>query len=355
MVRRAEANGVEKAELRSTAIVLGGCCFHWNLFGSTKRELVMPRIRTIKPEFWSDEKLSPMSPMDRLTFLGLISMADDYGRVQYNVKVIDAFVFPATSDTVRESLANLSRIGRVSFGIAANGMAILEIANWSKHQKVDKPQPKLALPAIRTKINPDIKGDQGKRRKKTSIRESVANGSGTNRELVAPHTPTNDPDQRPTTDDHDHIPCDAGTQLELFDEQEPNEKTLDTPQQVCDYWNDAMDQSRDLTPKRKAKIQVRLKDSKWRASWREAIDRVAASDFCRGAGDRGWVANLEWFLGPDIVTKIMEGEYDNREKSTYYMTDAQKKLHNSELAGQDFMASMGALANINGRLQNGSV
>jgi hypothetical protein len=51
----------------------------------------------------------------------------------------------------------------------------------------------------------------------------------------------------------------------------------------------------------------------------------------------------------------MEGEYDNREKSTYYMTDAQKKLHNSELAGQDFMASMGALANINGRLQNGSV
>lgn len=41
----------------------------------------MARIRTIKPEFWSDEKLSPLAPIDRLTFLGLISMADDYGRV----------------------------------------------------------------------------------------------------------------------------------------------------------------------------------------------------------------------------------------------------------------------------------
>ncbi len=108
----------------------------------------MPRIRTIKPEFWLDEKLSLMSAIDRLTFLGLISMADDYGRVHDNAKIIDAFVFPNSDDSVRESLANLSRISRIRRGNSSSGMPVIEIVNWARHQKVDKPQPKLALPPI---------------------------------------------------------------------------------------------------------------------------------------------------------------------------------------------------------------
>ena len=108
----------------------------------------MVRIRTIKPEFWSDEKLSTLSAIDRLVFLGLIGMSDDYGRLHDNIKVIDAFVFPNSSETVRESLANLSRTGRIRRGKASNGKPVIEIANWSKHQRVDKPQNHLALPPI---------------------------------------------------------------------------------------------------------------------------------------------------------------------------------------------------------------
>ena len=110
----------------------------------------MPRIRTIKPEFWSDEKLSELVAIDRLVFLGLIGMADDYGRLHDNLKVIDAFVFPNSSETVRESVANLSRIGRIRRGKASNGKAVIEIVNWAKHQRVDKPQNHLALPPIAT-------------------------------------------------------------------------------------------------------------------------------------------------------------------------------------------------------------
>jgi hypothetical protein len=108
----------------------------------------MPRIRTIKPEFWCDEKLSCLPAIDRLVFLGLIGMADDYGRLHDNIKVIDAFVFPNSSETVRESVANLSRIGRVRRGNCSNGAKVIEIVNWSKHQRVDKPQNHLALPPI---------------------------------------------------------------------------------------------------------------------------------------------------------------------------------------------------------------
>lgn len=76
------------------------------------------------------------------------------------------------------------------------GMPVIEIVNWDKHQKVDKPQPKLALPPIAAK---NIENTS-----ENAIRDSFANHSLPIRELVAPHTPTYDPDQepdlRPTTE-----------------------------------------------------------------------------------------------------------------------------------------------------------
>lgn len=156
----------------------------------------MVRIRTIKPEFWSDEKLSPLDPIDRLVFLGLVSLADDFGRCHDNVKVIDAFVFPNCSRTVRESLANLSALGRIRRGMSCSGKPILEIVNWSKHQKVDKPQEKMALPPIHVCTKEIVDNP--------TVLESFANDSRIVRELVAPRPTTMD--QRPTTNDQGEGP-----------------------------------------------------------------------------------------------------------------------------------------------------
>lgn len=315
----------------------------------------MPRIRTIKPEFWSDEKLSTLNVLDRLTFLGLISLADDFGRVHDNVKVIDAFVFPNTDETVRESLANLSRMNRIKRGNAASGMAIIEIINWDKHQKVDKPQTRSALPPIETQDKNAFENHSRISREQVeAVSGLVANDSDVVRDLTTDHRPPT-MDHGSGTDDHGPGMTGAIAQCVLFDPPVNNGPVHDTPEMVCQYWNAMMDQKRELTPKRKAKLQSRLKNSKWREGWRAAIDKAALSDFCHGAGDRGWVASLDWFGDPDTVTKLLEGEYDNREKSGYHLTDAQKKLHNSELAGQNFLEKMGGLANTNGKvLGNGS-
>src|SRR3954465_11306627 len=107
----------------------------------------MPRIRTIKPEFWADEKLAPMEPITRLVFLGLISMADDAGRLLASVKQIDALLFPLTDDSARESLAILSRTGRIQRGTTASGQRVIQIVNW-RHQRVDHPNMSAALPKI---------------------------------------------------------------------------------------------------------------------------------------------------------------------------------------------------------------
>ncbi len=111
----------------------------------------MPRIRCIKPEFFSDEKLSPLDPTTRLVFLGLVSMADDFGRLLDNEKIIDAFIFPNSSENCRESLATLSRTCRIRRGKASNGAKIIEIVNWDRHQKVDKPNRNNCLPRIEEK------------------------------------------------------------------------------------------------------------------------------------------------------------------------------------------------------------
>lgn len=108
----------------------------------------MARIRTTKPEFWGDEKLAPLSPITRLVFLGLIGMADDAGRLVDNVKVIDAFIFPMTSETCHRSLDELSTIGRITRGKTKSGQRIIQITNWTRHQKIDRANPDRCLPEI---------------------------------------------------------------------------------------------------------------------------------------------------------------------------------------------------------------
>lgn len=105
----------------------------------------MARIRSIKPEFWTDEKLSLLDPVSRLVFLGLISMADDAGRLVDNVKLLDGMLFPSTDDSCRDALDTLARTSRVLRYRSASGQALLQITNWERHQKVDHPN-KYVLP-----------------------------------------------------------------------------------------------------------------------------------------------------------------------------------------------------------------
>jgi hypothetical protein len=150
----------------------------------------MARIRTIKPEFWQDEKLAPCDPLTRLVFLGLISMADDCGRLLDNVKVIDAFIFPESDHSSHEALMRLSGMARIRRGKTSSGQKIIQIVNWDAHQKVQHPNLKGSLPEI-------VDGQA-----LTRPHEPLMNGSGGAREPLTPHTNdlhTND--QRPTTND----------------------------------------------------------------------------------------------------------------------------------------------------------
>lgn len=135
----------------------------------------MARIRTIKPEFWADEKLGPLPPLERLVFLGLVSQADDAGRLVDSVRLLDGLLFGQTDDSCAVALDTLSSVGVIQRGTTASGQRVIQIVGWSKHQKVDKPS--------RRGILPEIQGDEGGRN--DAIPEHVRKPSPEPRDTLA--------------------------------------------------------------------------------------------------------------------------------------------------------------------------
>jgi hypothetical protein len=67
----------------------------------------------------------------------------------------------------------------------------------------------------------------------------------------------------------------------------------------------------ELNTKRKAAAASRLRERSL-SEWMAVIGRIAASDFCQGKNDRGWVATFDFLIQPSTATKALEGAYDNR-------------------------------------------
>lgn len=98
----------------------------------------MARIRNIKPDFWTDEKLVELETWERLLFIGLWNFADDEGYMPYSPKRIKMQVFPGDSLEVSRGIQSLISIGAVELFDSEFGQ-VLHVSKWSKHQKVSNP------------------------------------------------------------------------------------------------------------------------------------------------------------------------------------------------------------------------
>ena len=101
------------------------------------------RIRTIKPEFWSSETISPLSDKAKLLAIGLLNFADDEGYFWANPTLIRAAIFPFEdeSKTILGLIQELSRAGYISTGKRGDdGRAVGRVINFTIHQRIDKPK-----------------------------------------------------------------------------------------------------------------------------------------------------------------------------------------------------------------------
>ncbi|EGO4161254.1 primosomal protein [Escherichia coli] len=102
----------------------------------------MARIRTIKPEFWTDEDMAELSEPACLLAIGLLNYADDEGYFNANPKLIKAAVFPIRepSAPIPVLIRELSNCGYLSMFSTSDGKQFGAITNFLKHQVVNKPK-----------------------------------------------------------------------------------------------------------------------------------------------------------------------------------------------------------------------
>lgn len=98
----------------------------------------MPRIRSIKPEFFTDDAVGALSLPARLLFVGTWVFADDYGTLDRSAKQLKAQVFPYDDVDCDPLLAELLAAGLLA-EYQADGKTYLYITGFADHQKIDKP------------------------------------------------------------------------------------------------------------------------------------------------------------------------------------------------------------------------
>lgn len=226
----------------------------------------MSRIRSIKPEFFTDEHVADLPALDRLVFIGLWTIADKAGRLEDRPKRIKALLLPYENADIVKILDRLTD-AKFLIRYRDGDRALIQIRTWTKHQRVhhteaesELPPPNGDVPVIEPVPNGEL----------TDGREGVGKGKEGEGDAVA-----------------------------LFVESWNRETAK--PIGRCE----------EVTKTRRAQIRARLKDRPLE-DWRGIFQRVQASDFCRGLNDRGWHATIDWILRPDTAAKVIEGAYDNR-------------------------------------------
>ena len=103
----------------------------------------MGRIRTIKPEFTTDEELSSLPADTHLFAAGLLCYADDEGYFNANAGLVKAAIFPLRESSVsaQEMLNQLEKIGYLKLGSTLDGKRWGQVVKFSVHQRVNRPTP----------------------------------------------------------------------------------------------------------------------------------------------------------------------------------------------------------------------
>lgn len=234
----------------------------------------MPRIRSLKIGFFTNELLCELSPWHRLLFAGLWLLADREGRLEDRPRRIKATLFPYDEMDVDRLLTELAEKGFVvrytADGAGADGARYLAIPTFAEHQRPKTDEYPSAYPA------PSL-----------MIPRNYA------------RTPLVDRDRD----------RDVETETE-------GESQLDGPGALQRVWNTLttppIPRCQELSSSRRRHVKARLTERPL-AAWEAICQRIEQSPFCRGENDRGWLATFDWLVGsPDVAVKVLEGKYDNR-------------------------------------------
>jgi hypothetical protein len=119
------------------------------------------RIRTVKPEFWQNEKLSALPEVVHMAAAALLNYADDEGYFNANPALIKAALFPLREPSVPIPvvLQHLSEVAYLTLGEGHDGRSYGRIIAFGEHQSINKPSASKIKPlAIVWESSDDVPG-----------------------------------------------------------------------------------------------------------------------------------------------------------------------------------------------------
>lgn len=111
----------------------------------------MPRTRSIKPGFFTNDQLAEIEPLGRLLFAGLWTQADRDGRLLDRPRKLKAELLPyddCDANVLLDQLASRGFIVRY----VVDGVALIQVVTWSKHQQphINEKPSELPAPVLST-------------------------------------------------------------------------------------------------------------------------------------------------------------------------------------------------------------
>jgi len=110
----------------------------------------MARIRTIKPEFWEDEKVAKLPMPCRLFYIGTWNFADDQGVFRGNAAILKSRIFPYDESLRASEISKwLDALveARMIIPVSYNNESYYVIRTFQNHQMIDRRYIKTTLPS----------------------------------------------------------------------------------------------------------------------------------------------------------------------------------------------------------------
>lgn len=271
------------------------------------------RIRTIKPEFWTNEELSTLSIEANMLAIGLLNYADDEGYFNANPDLVKAAIFPLRRlpKSIDMYLSDLCKIDYISLIDCQDGRRYGRVVNFSQHQVISHPKTSKIASKFDDSSNVPVMFHECS--SNVPSLNGMEQGTGNREHDLQAYACSSSGDDASGVDSKKSKPVPTDWIMAMWNQ------IADPRLPRCARW----------TTKRKQAAKTRLGEYPDEETWKSAIEAINKSDFCTGGGPRGWKANIDWLLRPETITKLIEGQYEDGKGR---LTDAQRQ--NAEIMGQ---------------------
>lgn len=261
----------------------------------------MPRIRSIKPDFWSDGRVKRLTDSQALLFIALWNFVDDEGKIRADYDEIAAKTTRFTPQHISRNLAALWEVGLIEVYTSEPHDRVTEVSRQSHKHPLTGTRPshdwftivswhhqKISRPHI-----PHVKlSDLIKKPRRVSVNNIEQSLQGKDRI------------------GKDRIGKDIYTRKVVKEVPSMNDGDNLSPKYLVDLWNErrqGLPECMELSAARIKKANSQIRKYNNTDHWVDTLAAFTSSDFCLNQ----WRPCFDDFLNEAKRIRALEGTYDN--------------------------------------------